>query len=202
MNPGNPREQLELFELAQVKLQPQPHRQKVGRVVIQLRHDQFLVAVIAMLMTSTVVFAFGVARGKQFVRSERLILARNPRVEEQHPVVQQGNSTTNRSEVKSQVLPAEKSESTISTPLPKRSTEPLPVDDNKGRYAVQVVTYSKPQLASRELQRLQTLGEDAFLVTRSGRTVLYVGPFPSKANARQKQTELKTRYQDCFVKTL
>jgi cell division septation protein DedD len=65
-----------------------------------------------------------------------------------------------------------------------------------------VVTYRQPQLAKRELERLQAKGERAFLMSRKGLTVLCVGPFPSKDNAKEKLVQLKDRYQGCFLKTL
>jgi cell division septation protein DedD len=58
------------------------------------------------------------------------------------------------------------------------------------------------QLARRELQRLQERGERAFLVNRGQYTMVYVGPFGSRDNAREKLPQLRSRYQDCFVKTL
>ena len=72
----------------------------------------------------------------------------------------------------------------------------------KSHYAVQVVSYRQPQLAKRELNRLQGLGERAFLMLRGGYAVLYVGPFPSKEHALEKLVGLKTRYQGCFLKVL
>jgi cell division septation protein DedD len=85
---------------------------------------------------------------------------------------------------------------------PKPSSSPTKKAPAKSRYAVQVVTYAKTQFAQAELKRLQQKGEAAFLVMRQGHTVLYVGPFPSHEDARAKVTTLKTRYRDCFVKTL
>ena len=67
---------------------------------------------------------------------------------------------------------------------------------------MQVVTFSRPHLAKQEMERLHARGERAFLVMRDGRTVVYVGPFPSKTNASQKVASLRTLYQDCFVRTL
>jgi cell division septation protein DedD len=74
--------------------------------------------------------------------------------------------------------------------------------EGKSRYAVQVVTYSRPQSAKQELERLKARGERAFLVIREGRTIVYVGPFLSKVNASDKVAVLKAHYHDCFVKTL
>lgn len=70
------------------------------------------------------------------------------------------------------------------------------------RYAVQLASYSQPQLAKRALAQLQAKGERAFLIMREGRTIVYVGPFPSKGHASEKVADLKVHYQDCFVRSL
>jgi cell division septation protein DedD len=172
--------------------------------MFHLRYDQLVLASMASVIGLTLVFACGVERGKQLVRSERVLLAR------QHPTLPQSPTTSSafESPTATPSVPA-----TTETERPKREHIPAPAitpkvkrpgkpASGKSRYAVQVVTYSRPQLAKQELDRLQARGERAFLVMRDGRTILYVGPFPSKVNASEKVAMLKARYQDCFVRTL
>ena len=178
--------QLELFDLSghpAAKLRPP----SLGRLVLQIRQDQLVVASIAGLVGLTIVFALGVERGKQLVRSERVLLARE------------------------QPLPMSASAAKTAkppTPAPTAPVKPSAPSRLAGstsqasRYAIQVVSYRQPQLAKRELDRLQATGERAFLVTRKGFTVLCVGPFPSKDNAKEKLVQLTPRYQGCFLKTL
>ena len=194
MTVSSPDGQLELFDLSD---QPtaKPRHTTLGRLVLQIRQDQLMVAGIAGLVGLTIVFALGVERGKQIVRSERVLLAR-----QQAPQPQT-------------VVPAP-SPSSAKTTKPAQATSPAPVKPktpvklaapsatSRSRYAVQVVTYRQPQLAKRELDRLQAKGERAFLMSRKGLTVLCVGPFPSKDNAQEKLVQLKDRYQGCFLKTL
>src|SRR3990167_5394875 len=75
MTVRSPDGQLELFDLSG---QPtaKPRHTTLGRLVLQIRQDQLMVAGIAGLVGLTVVFALGVERGKQLVRSERVLLAR------------------------------------------------------------------------------------------------------------------------------
>jgi cell division septation protein DedD len=70
------------------------------------------------------------------------------------------------------------------------------------QYAIQVVTYKNRQYAERELKRLQETGERGFIVTSQTHAVLFVGPFDSKTAAKEKMTSLRSRYSDCFLKTL
>jgi len=65
-----------------------------------------------------------------------------------------------------------------------------------------VVSYNRPKLAQQELQRLKERGEPAFLMTTQGRTVLFIGPFPTKEKASARLSSLKRHYQDCFIRSL
>ena len=187
MTVRTPDGQLELFDLSgHPTTKPRPP--SLGRFVLQIRQDQLVVAGIAGLVGLTMVFALGVERGKQLVRSERVVLAR----EEPQPPSKPASAKTATPEPSA-------------APAPVKPTPPSKVAASKpgvSRYAIQVVSYRQPRLAKRELDRLQAKGERAFLVTRKGFTVLCVGPFPSKDNAIQKLVQLKDRYQDCFLKSL
>ena len=188
--PG-PENQLELFDLS-VEPGRRPRRESLGRLLIHLRYDQAVLAGIIGLLGLTVVFASGVERGKQLARTERTLL----RERADSPA---GPSTV-RTSAPAVTTPALKP---LTPPAsPKAPAKPVTAPAGKRRYAVQVVTYSRPQLAKQELQRLQANGEAAFLVMRHGRTSVYVGPFPSRERATEKVAGLKMRYQDCFVKTL
>jgi len=194
MTVRTPDGQLELFDLTgHPTVKPRPP--SLGRLVLQIRQDQLVVAGIAGLVGFTIVFALGVERGKQLVRSERVLLAR------EQPPAPSGSATA---------IPATPTAATVK---PATAAPPAPVKPSApktrvasaspaSRYAIQVVSYRQPRLAKRELDRLQAKGERAFLVTRKGFTVLCVGPFPSKNNAKDKLAQLKDRYQGCFVKTL
>ena len=215
--------QLELFDLTHPS-HPRPRRETLGWILLQLRYDQAVLYGIAGLIGLTVIFAGGVERGKRLARAERVLLTRQP-----SPTPgARTRSAAESPEAKRETAPTASSQPARPKPgeaaiddAPRRSAPsaapkikvptrvaasetPVPADAARrlSRYAVQVVTYTRPELAKRELDRLQARGERAFLVMREGRTVLYVGPFPSKQNARDKLTSLKPHYQDCFLKTL
>ena len=211
MAPVNPEGQLELFDLARQPV-PRVRPEHVGRFLLQLRYDQLVVGSIACVLGLTVIFACWVERGKQLVRSERAMLAREP-ADQAPPAApttkQETAEKVDNAERKSSPPPALTPKVKKPTKLVSEPSKPNAVHENvtvqqagRSRYAIQVVTFSRAQLAKRELDRLQARGERAFLVIRDGRTVVYVGPFPSKDNASQKLTMLKTRYQDCFLRTL
>lgn len=196
MSPGGEENQLELFDLAQ-PCGPPRRRETLGRVFLQLRHDQLVIVAMFGLLGLTVIFAVGVERGKELARAERPVLERQrsaaaPSTMPQAPEPPARIAPSSRPAADEKSAPA-------AAPKAKQPSKP---PARRSRYAVQVVTYSRSQLAKLELQRLQARGESAFLVMREGRTSVYVGPFLSKANASQKLAMLKPRYQDCFVKGL
>lgn len=193
MTVSSPDGQLELFDLSG---QPttKPRHTTLGRLVLQIRQDQLMVAGIASLVGLTIVFALGVERGKQLVRSERVLLARQQTPQPQAVVPTPSVAKTTKPSVAAPTAPVKPK-----TPV-KLATPPAATSGS--RYAIQVVTYRQPQLAKRELERLQAKGERAFLMNRQGLTALCVGPFPSKDNAKEKLVQLKDRYQGCFLKTL
>ncbi len=153
---------------------------------LQVRYDQLVLASIGGLVGLTIVFASGVERGKRLARTERPIVA---------PVPQ-----TAKAPATPEVLSTKRSEPVVSPAMPKAAAPSVPA--LKKGYAVQVVTYSQPQLATREVRRLKDQGEDAFVITNGARTMVYVGPFTSKGHAQKKVSLLKPRYGDCFVKSL
>ena len=190
--------QLELFEGAQPSARP-PHREMLGRVFVQARYDQLVLVGMAALIGVTVIFASGVERGKQLARGERALIVREPA----KPV---NTATPSIAGQPAMVIvpaagPVGNAPAAL-TPLVPKAKPPSKSAVGKSRYAVQVVTYSRGTLAKLELERLQAKGEPAFLVIREGRTSVYVGPFPTKGNAQEHVARLKTRYLDCFVKSL
>ena len=181
--------QLELFDVAS-QAAPRPHRELVGQVRLQLRYDQLVLTSVIGIIGLTVIFACGVERGKQLARYEgRASSALEPPAA--IPALPAAPVAT--------ITATQRVPASGVAPKIKAPSKPAIV---RSRYAVQVVTFSRPLLAKQELERLQSRGERAFLVAREGRTAVYVGPFTSKNNASEKVSTLKTRYQDCFVKVL
>ena len=226
MGTGN-ENQLEFFDVARESA-PRPHRESLGRIWLQLRYDQLLLGAMAGVIGVTIIFACGVERGKQLVRAEqrtKLLVRQEPApIQEPAPaaksepaklaakspiVVVEGPETpAPQASVPAQPaitapaaasVPALKPLLPAATPVKK---EPVKAKAAKSRYAVQVRTYTKALLAKQEMDRLRADGEPAFIVIRGEHTAVYVGPFLSKDNAADKVSTLRSKYQDCFIKTL
>jgi len=171
---------------------------------LRLRDDHVILLTIAGLLAVTVVFAMGVERGKQVARAERPLLAPATPATQMTPEKSTTQADKTVESERSLQPPASVPASPTSPPTPRsipRKAEKTTVAATPG-FAIQVVSYRKPDLARREMQRLQQRGEPAFLVMKQGFTVLCVGPFPSRENARTKLSHLKKQYGDCFIRSL
>ena len=198
-NGGWQQTQLELFET--LPQATSPRRLHVGMGRLTVRHDHAMLATMVGLIGCSVVFAFGVERGKQLARAERALLA---------PLAQHQPAAAPAADTKSSVeKPASVSSTKAEERTPKTATatpskkpaEPKAIAERPG-FGVQVVSYSQLPLAQRELKRLKQQGESAFLVTSKGRVALVVGPFASKQMATTKLVRLRESYQDCFLRVL
>lgn len=207
---GEHENQLELFDLAN---QPaaKMRRETFGRLLFHLRYDQAMFLGIGALLGLTVIFAFGVERGKRLVRSEAFQVARqvqpSPVVVAMKPAPSKAAEPAKKpaaTQPASEAAQPEASNTASPASIPATTPKAKPKTRVAGasRYAIQVATYSRPQLAKQELERLRAGGESGFIVIRNGRTVVYAGPFPSRDNASEKLVGLRQRYLDCFIKTL
>ena len=180
-------DQLELFDLSTSPARPR--RMMPGVFRMELRHDQAMIGGIVVLIGLTVVFAFGVERGKQLARAERTFF----------PLRAMSGEGPGPSPTSGTVTDAGSGKTRQTEAKPRAPSHERAVPSG---YAVQLVAYRQGQLARREMDRLAQAGEQAFIREREGFSVLYIGPFASKAAARQKVAKLKARYGDCFVRSL
>lgn len=206
---GERENQLELFDVANQPVARVRRASSVGWLAIHLRYDQAILATIGALLALTVIFACGVERGKQLVRSEALQVARQshatapaaaaeakPAAAPERPALKKPEAGSAKKEPQGSTAPAMAPMKKVKT----RVAEPPPT--GRSRYAIQLATYTQPQLAKTAMERLHARGESAFLVLRDGRAMVYAGPFPSKDHASEKLVNLKSQYQGCFIKTL
>lgn len=195
--------QLELFDAP-----GQPSRRRGAALPFAnftVHADHLVLLVIAGLICTSVVFALGVERGKRLALSDtsssdlRAAVTGSPASRPLEIKTKTAGSSPPATTVPPQTAPVP-----MKTPAPKKTlkTPVRVVSDAPGSFAIQVVSYRNPALAQQELQRLRQQGEQAFLVRRTDRTLLCVGPFLTKARAGEKLASLRQRYQDCFVRSL
>ena len=171
-------EQLQLFNVPAHPAHRRGGCTSLGQAT--LRHDHAVLLVMTALIIASVVFAFGVERGKRLVRAEQPAFV-------------------------AEALPAPEpvtSSAPVSSKPAKLAPKTSKLAFKESNFAVQVVSYNQAKFAQQELQQLQRQGEKAFLLQQQGRTTLLIGPFPTKAHAVDKLSTLRQRYQGCFIRTL
>ncbi len=190
-------------------LQESPRRRGGTIGHLQIRQDHAVLAMIVGLIGLSVVFAVGVERGKQVAQAEHPLL-------DSHATVVSPRGGPSAEAPSDEAKANADSSSERVTDAPSRRVAPQPktvpnsqrkapkavAGQSRTRYAVQVVSYTRPTLANQELQRLKEQGEQAFLIVKPDRMALLIGPFPSKSAAATKLATLKRRYQDCFIQNL
>jgi len=208
MSPSQPQGQLELFDLAH-QPQAKPRSPSLGRFLVTLRYDQAVLCGIAGLIGFTVIFACGVERGKQLSRTERALLTREELARPAAaPTMVVAAPVSESSAPKKAASPAPAATKSVpaivpsTTSVKKKEPSKLAATNASRRYVVQAAAYRRAPLAKRELDRLLSSGERAFLVMKNGYTTVYLGPFPSKTYASEKLTTIRQRYQGCFIRTL
>ena len=171
---------------------------------LPVRYDHLVLVLLLGLVASSMVFAVGVERGKRLARVERTLvappIAASPSSTASSSAKSASSGTTKEaaeSDASKDAAPALKA-----APAKPRKTPVKVAEAGVSKFAMQVVTFRQPDRARQELQRLQQRGERAFLIKKSDRVTVLVGPFPSKAHAASRVAGLKGRYQDCFVKSL
>lgn len=205
---SGPEGQLELFELG-AHAASAPRRSSLGRVFLHARYDQLVLVGIAGIIGLTILFAVGVERGKLLARTERALNARTASLPAASTALTPANAPAKAPVVTAVKAPASAPavKATAAAPSVKASAPAAPkpapaTKPTRSKFAIQVVTFSRMQLARQELQRLQSRGEAAFLVTRGEMTTVYVGPFVTRTDATSRLGRLKSTYQDCFLKSL
>lgn len=201
--------QLRLFDVPEQSAGPR----RIGQLgALSVRQDHAVLGLITLLIGVSVVFALGVERGKQLTRSEQRRIETTPTVSSGSKPAAPAVSISEVTDVA--VASAPKASPTPTQTASKKSTKTdkpeasikkptaTAAAASKRKFAIQVVSYNTSMLAQRELEQLQQRGEQAFLIKKQNKVVLFVGPFSSKERAREQLSRLKQRYQDCFLQHL
>ena len=197
-----PDTQLELFRLPEDQAGSRGRLSPIGYV--RIRQDYAVLFVIGGLIGVSVVFAFGVERGKLLVKGEQALSSQPPKVTlNTTPVAPSTNLRPTSAAEVTIARPQEKapagSQQQAATDMPKPAKKAAP---KPAQFAIQVVSYRQAQLAQKELERLKQRGESAFMLRQQGKATLLVGPFATKQTASEKLLSLRALYQDCFLKNL
>lgn len=165
------------------------------RVKIVRGYQKLILKGIALIFISLVAYSRGVEKGKQQAVSLAGTL-------NQKAVV----SDAAVHAVSSGITPAAAREPigviNTSPVMPAQSITVTNPETGKPNYTIQVASISKNANVKSELARLRNKGYTAFSLVKGKYTVICVGRFEAKVDARDKLEKLKSRYPDCQIRRL
>ena len=163
---------------------------------LTLSVENIIVVSIIFVMFLVLFFAFGVERGKNVVQvfSEEEKFSQEQTVEAldtQKPV----------SSAKIKVVVPE----VVQEDSPQKDViedDVFPIEENaleKG-YTIQVASFKLEKSARREAARLKNAGHDTFVIPKGSYSIVCVGRFVQREEAKVFSHQLKNRYQDLLVR--
>ena len=101
------------------------------------------------------------------------------------------------SDAKTKVKTADKKQKSLTPPQEK-------IQDKNGglRYTIQVASFKSKENAYQELEKLNKVGVETFVVPKGGYSIVCVGRFLEKDAALKIINKLKNRYKDCLIRRL
>ena len=167
---------------------------------LTLSLENISVLAILFVMILVLFFSFGVEKGKKIAmashvpESDTFVPAvKNSEEEKQQPAVQVP-PVGEKLAIPTDVL--DEQETTSSPPLEKN-------EEQEQLFTIQVASFKLKKNAEKEAESLKGLGlEDAFVVPKGSYSIVCIGKFVERDEARVFVNKLKNRYNDCLVRRL
>lgn len=173
--------QLELFSQGQ-KGHSEAKSRTLGHFFLNYiwNYEKIILIIIGLVITGIVSFSLGVQRGKSLVEKYQIL---TPKTKSESAIVP-----------KTQEQPKIEKQDMI-----RQITSAGPLQYN---YTIQLASYQNKTSAQKEAQELKRKGYLPLVLSKGQYIVLCVGNFSNKETARPILSELKKRYQDCFIRRL
>jgi len=161
-------------------------------------HEKKLLLSIIFIIIAVVSFSLGVEKGKRITRQKiapgsNQLMAQKPQKAVTAPATPRAAAPDNQQPAANTLL-ANKSGSPLQIKEVKTVTPQAP-----GRYTIQVASFKNRASAENESRSLKKKGYSTIVIAKGNYAVLCVGGFKDKESAKKVLSELKKRYQDCFI---
>ena len=195
--------QFELFPKPS-KNGPEPWRPSRLTKDLTLSLENIIVLCIIFVMILVLFFSFGVERGKKIAL---LVPAKD-----EGGIIQTVKEDVVRETV--QTVPQVEREERVVFPvsLPeeiREETEPAfrppleKTEEQENLFTIQVASFKLEKNAKKEADRLKGIGhDDTFVVPKGSYSIVCVGKFVRRNEAKKFSSKLKKRYNDCLVRRL
>jgi len=160
--------------------------------------DKILIISVAVIMIMVLSFSLGVERGKGSAQS----LTKTKRVNQG----QVSEATQEVLNVNDSSQPAE----AFTQPVRKESEEFLPAaltakalpERINGFYTIQVASFKKEKYARQEADALEKKGYESIVLPKGSHSIVCVGKFIRRMEAKVFSKKLRKKYKDCLVRRL
>jgi cell division protein FtsN len=201
----NPKRQSQ-FELFPKSSKSAPETWKPSGLTkdLTLSLENIIVLCIIFVMILVLFFSFGVERGKKIALLDSTKAEVNiVRTAKEKVVPQPAEKVPQEKGEERVVFPVsvpeeiiEESEPAIKPPLEK-------TEEQEELFTIQVASFKLEKNARREADRLKDIGhDDTFVVPKGSYSIVCVGKFERKKEAKKFSSRLKKHYNDCLVRRL
>ncbi|MFA5145200.1 MAG: SPOR domain-containing protein [Candidatus Omnitrophota bacterium] len=181
--------QLELFGQKEGLGDPESRKASNSFLARIWNYEKAILLIIALITTSIISFSLGVEKGK------RLAMSSNSRLDLALTAIPQPQPSNTLSQKITVPLPA-------AIAVKKEEGVKQPALFEKQGYVIQLASYKTITHAQKEAELLKKKGFSALVLPKGSYTVLYVGNFSNRETAQSMLSELKKRYNDCYIRRL
>lgn len=162
-------------------------------------YEKTVLLIMGIIVTGVISYCLGVEKGRGLSAAKsnlRIDVAKVPSEKMQKTLF--NRTVTLRQE---EPFPAweKKPEKIIKTPAP--ISEPAPKTDS-GSFTIQLASFRSRGSAQDEAKTLQKKGLSPLIAAKGEYIILCVGSFSNRETAKPLLSELKKRYQDCYIRRL
>ena len=186
--------QLDLFSQGKstASLMPQTHHSFLGFI---WNYEKAILMIVGFIITAIISFALGVEKGKKIAALKsypRAFMASGQGSIRQAPV---SAPVQVKPEPSLKLAPVLKEEEVGVAPA-------VAARNSLVSYTIQVASFTKEASAQKEIDTLKKKGLMVSILSKGKYLVVCVGNFMEKHQAKTLLSELKIRYQDCFIRRL
>jgi len=187
-------------------------RNKKKRQTVILPVDTLILLSVVVILLLTLSFSIGVEKGRRIITSnkrddllKKIEISQSSIVKPQKALKVEKPVIIQPSESIPVALKEETAKEKSKVDLSKKEENKRVRSSKKTAeviYSIQVATYIKEEIATKEIAKLQEQGYPVSSDKKGKYIIIFVGEFNSTKEAQQTLSSLKKRYKDCFVRRL
>ncbi len=158
-------------------------------------YEKNIILIIVFMTVAITAYGLGVMHGRN-------IAASGIDTEQRADIQKAESILAPEKQVKS---PAREIASSVKTDTPVKlqnaETKQQPVIQ-EGIYTIQVASFTNSSAAKKEAERLRKNGHTPVIQSKGKYTVVFIGSFTTKENAKTELSKLQKQYTDCFIRRL